>query len=566
MRLRLAPLVFAFLLAAPTTDAAAKPSAAPRLATLPIPGPARFVRVARDVLDVRVALAPNLAADAGLADDAARAPSWSPATVAAYERRLRADLDALRALSATDLPVDTAIDVRWVAANAEEALQRLTVEKLYERRPAEWLEPLANTLLALATYAPERVDLRVKVAAQIPAMVTEMRAVCVRPTARDVTTALGLVDGLEVLLGQLPAGAERDAASAALHAWKADAAALTGLPEYGVVGADAYATRLRRAMLLPWTPDELLAHAEAELARVDAELATIDPTLGAVAPPTEQELAAARALDRAGLLGAYEDTVSTYLATLRRLQIVTVPADFPPIRARETPEAMIPLTGDGGSMNPPPLFGPPGPAWWNVEHFREDWTLEQRTDTVLSRTRPVETGMATYAAHEGVPGHHLQLALARNIANPIRTLLTDYAAVEGWALYAEEWFWEHGGFGQDPRARRLVLRSYRGRVRRVFYDVNVESGRWTLEEAAAWKYGAGEPRVDPDILRAIQWPAQLVGYFSGKAQIVALREEVRRREGAAWDERAFHDALLAEGLVPLALVRAKMLGEPIPPL
>lgn len=62
-------------------------------------------------------------------------------------------------------------------------------------------------------------------------------------------------------------------------------------------------------------------------------------------------------------------------------------------------------------------------------------------------------------------------------------------------------------------------------------------------------------------MRSIQWPTQLIGYFHGKAQIEALAAEL---PGGA--DRAFHDALVGEGLIPLALVRAKLLGLPIPPL
>lgn len=564
MRLRIVALLLSAALLVPVPDATARPAPGPRLAELPIPGSPAFVKIARDVLDARVELAPNLAADAGLFDDAARVPSWSPATVRRLERQLRADLDALRALPREGLTVDEQIDRRWVAANAEEALQRLSVERLYEHRCAEWLEPLANTMLALQTYAPERVELREQIVRDIPGMVQEMRQVCVAPTQRDVTTAAGLVDGVFALLDQVPASRPRELARAELTSWRAGL--LPGDREYAVIGAEAYAFRLARVMLLPWSPDELLALAQQELTRVDQELAGLEPTVPAPAPPTDEERALAHAYDARAHLGVYEDTVAAYTQALREMRVVTLPDDFAPLRARETPEAMIPLTGDGGSMNPPPLFGPAGPSWWNVDHFRPDWSIDQRLDNVLARTRPVETGMGTYAVHEGVPGHHLQLAMARRIENPLRTLMTDYAAVEGWALYAEEWFWEHGGFGDGPAARRMVLRSYRGRVRRVFYDVHVETGRWTLREAAAWRTGREGAEPDMDVLRAINWPTQLLGYFVGKQQIVALREEVKARRGAAWDERAFHDELLAAGLIPLSLVRAKMLGEPVPAL
>ena len=229
--------------------------------------------------------------------------------------------------------------------------------------------------------------------------------------------------------------------------------------------------------------------------------------------------------------------------------------------------SVIPLSGNGGSMNPPPLFGPARPGRWNVERWDPDQTLEQRLHTVVTIRRQATTWFGYYAVHEGVPGHHLQLSLARSVADPLRTLLADGATVEGWALYAEELFGSHGGFGDTPAARANMLRSYRGRIRRVFYDVNVECERWTLQQAARWRQGkpleGGEDvTVGRDVLRAINWPTQLIGYFAGKRQIVALHDAWIARTGGG--ERAFHDALLAEGLVPVALSRAVLLGEPVP--
>ena len=119
--------------------------------------------------------------------------------------------------------------------------------------------------------------------------------------------------------------------------------------------------------------------------------------------------------------------------------------------------------------------------------------------------------------------------------------------------------------GETTDAEWYMLRSYRGRIRRIFYDVNAEMERWTLQEAAEWRAGQEGVEVDRDVLRAIQWPTQLIGYYAGKRQILDLREEVRAQQGEAYSERAFHDALLAEGLIPLSLVREKLLGSPVEP-
>ena len=541
-------------------------SAAPTLETLAIPGEAGFVAVAKDVLDARFALDPSIAAGGGLFEDAARAPSFDPRNVAALVARLDADMAALRAMPWRSWSVDRQIDWRWIYANAEDARLQLAEEKLYLHRPASWLEPVANTYIALLTYAPQRADIRERLTRAIPGMVAEMRRVAVSPTARDVKIAEGVAAGiLSTLEGETP-GAERDAAAAALSAYIEELKAKTDLPEFSVIGAARYEERLRRVLLLPWSPRQLLSLAQRELAETDAAMAELRPRLSAAPTPTPEQLALAKDLDQEKLLGLYDEIPRADREFLDRSDLLMVPAGVGPIRARPTPEAMIPLTGDGGSMNPPPPIGDSNVGWWNVEHFKSDWTIEKRAERVVIAQEQRRTGMGPYAVHEGVPGHHLQLSIARLNPDPLRSLLQDNPLVEGWAMYAEEIFWRAGGLGDSPDAEYKTLASWRGRIRRVFYDVHVECGDWTLQEAGDFRSQArrGKGSVDEDILRAINWPAQLIGYFAGKMQILELKAAYREKLGDGYTERKFHDALLAEGSIPLALIRAKLLGEPIP--
>lgn len=537
----------------------------PHLKTLEIPGDPRFVEIARDILEIKIALNPDMAASSGLFEDAVVVPHYRGAQVAALDARLQADLNALQKLPWRRWPTATQVDVRWVWANAQELRQRLTVERAWRHRPGEWLEPVANTLISLTSYAPDRPDLRLSLAALLPDMLTEVYEECPDLTVRDVETAIGLVDGISAALQQLPEDPRRDQALTALSDYRKILTSRKNLPEFKVIGASSYAWRLKNVMLLPWTPDQLINLAQSELDRVDRTLEALNaPRFSQTLSPEEEQAAAQ--LDRAQFLNLYDTVVEQNLAALRKMNVLTVPDNFPELHARETPAALIPLTGDGGSMNPPLLFGPPTGGWWNVEHFSADWPKEDREQLVLRSQHADTSGLGPYAVHEGVPGHHLQLSLSRQNPDPLRTLLADGSSVEGWALYAEQLFWEGGGFGTSDLAQANMLRSYRGRIRRVFYDVNIESARWNLQQGADWKAGRSGAGIDPDLLRSIQWPTQLITYFAGKSQILALREEVRAAQGSAYSERAFNDALLASGQLPLALVRVEMLGLPVPEL
>lgn len=533
----------------------------PTIDTLPVPGPAPLVDVARDVVDVAVAIDPSLAAGSGLFEDGLRVPSYSRKSVRKLVKRIDRDLGALRALPWDQLTVDEQIDARWLYAVAETAKHQLTVERMYVRRPAQWLEPVANDLIALASYAPDRPELQDEVLAQIPRMLEEMRKVATEPTARDVETAVSLAQAL----AGMAAARDQVGVSLALGVYANELLEVEPAGDFAVVGPEAYAWRMAHTQLLPWTPDELLAWAEAELAVVDARLAGLPPRSADV-PPTEAQLALARDLDRDRLLGLYDAIEEAHRASTIAGGWVSIPDGVGPVRARETPDAMVPLTGDGGSMNPPPTYSASNVGYWNVEHFDPDWTLEERAAMVTRAQGFLDNGMGPYSAHEGFPGHHLQLSIARLHPDPIRSILPDSVMNEGWGLYSEETHWQHGGLGAGADAERSMLNAYRGRIRRVVYDVNIETGRWTLQQAADWKHGTEGADIDEDVLRAINWPTQLTGYFAGKSQIVALREEVRAKEGAAFDERRFHDALLAEGSIPIALIRCKLLGLPVPPI
>ena len=361
-----------------------------------------------------------------------------------------------------------------------------------------------------------------------------------------------------------------EAAQAALLRYRGTLTSLKDATESEVVGEANYAWRLRHAVLLPWSPLELRALAERRLAEVDAELARLAPRLPQP-PRFDQPLPAAMerqaaALTQASLLALYDGIQQRLRAHIEATGFITIPPGVGPVKARVTPDAMVPLTGDGGSMNPPPPFIADDTGWWNVEHFNDAMPLPQRRQQVWTALQAEQVGMGPYAVHEGLPGHHLQLAIARLNRNPLRNVFADVVQNEGWALYAEQLMWEQGGLGPTPQAQAAMLRSWRARIRRVVYDVNVATGRWTLQQAADWRAQAapGQARLDPEIQRTVNWPSQLMSYFAGKEQILALKADCRQRWGASFSERRFNDELLALGSVPYVFARSRLLGEPVP--
>lgn len=163
------------------------------------------------------------------------------------------------------------------------------------------------------------------------------------------------------------------------------------------------------------------------------------------------------------------------------------------------------------------------------------------------------------AYHEGIPGHHMQIAIAQELDGVprFRRFLTFYTAyTEGWGLYSELLAKEMGAY-EDPYSDfgRLVLELRR--AIRLVVDTGLHSKRWTRQQAIDYVLAnqpATEAEAGRDIGRYIVTPGQATAYMIGQMEILRLREDARRSMGARFSLSGFHDAVLANGAVPLDIL------------
>ena len=164
-------------------------------------------------------------------------------------------------------------------------------------------------------------------------------------------------------------------------------------------------------------------------------------------------------------------------------------------------------------------------------------------------------GMRTLAYHEGIPGHHFQIAIAMELEGlPLFRRASPFTAyTEGWALYSEQVAWEMG-FQNDPYDNIGRLQAELFRAVRLVVDTGIHQKRWTREEAIEYmrsNTGMALSDVTSEIERYIVMPGQATAYKVGMMKILELREQAQAALGDQFSLAEFHDAVLKNGAVPL---------------
>lgn len=312
-------------------------------------------------------------------------------------------------------------------------------------------------------------------------------------------------------------------------------------------GAAYYAFRVRTETTTDLTPEQVHQLGLREVARIGAEMDSIAARAGHAnrrafvaqlrADPRQHAKTADELLTAAAVLAKRIDgEMPKYFGRLPRL----------PYTVRPIPDAIAPGTTtayySGGSLE----GGLPGIYWVNTSK------LDQRPLYEL----PALT------MHEAVPGHHHQISLAQELDLPIfrRYGVSFTAFTEGWGLYAERLGIEMGLY--DTPEKQIGRLSYEmWRATRLVVDPGIHARGWTREQAIAYmlEHTALSPgNIEAEVNRYITWPGQATGYKVGELRIRELRGRAERRLGARFDLRAFHDAVLEHGPVPLDVLEAQV--------
>jgi uncharacterized protein (DUF885 family) len=224
-------------------------------------------------------------------------------------------------------------------------------------------------------------------------------------------------------------------------------------------------------------------------------------------------------------------------------------------------ECMIAPTNSGAIYYTGPTddFSRPGRMWWSVPEGVTEFDTWRETTTVY---------------HEGVPGHHLQIAQQvynRDELNSWRRLASwSSGHGEGWALYAERLMADLG-FLDDPGDRLGMLDGQRMRAARVVLDLGVHLGKKKLDGTGVWDFeyalefmgrnvNMSKEFVNFEVHRYFGWPGQAPSYKIGQRIWEQIRDEYKAKKGSDFDIKEFHRTALNLGGLGLDVLKRAVLG------
>ncbi len=316
-------------------------------------------------------------------------------------------------------------------------------------------------------------------------------------------------------------------------------------------GSEYYAHCLRSNTSTDYSPEQVHEIGVKEVARIEGEMKTILAGLGfkrvANAPKKLAEFTREERFlypntdeGRLAALTEYQAILDSMNAALEPYFAIRPKAALKVERVPEFREK----TSAGAYYQPGDLGGKrPGVFYANLRDMKEVHKF----------------GMKTLAYHEGIPGHHFQLAIAQELKGMpfFRRMVPFTAYIEGWALYAEKLAREIGFYKDDPYGELGYLDSELFRAVRLVVDTGIHAKKWTRQEAIEYMENHtanAHESIVSEVERYIVMPGQACAYKIGEIKMVELRDKARKALGDKFDLRKFHNMVLKNGGMPLELL------------
>jgi uncharacterized protein (DUF885 family) len=520
---------------------------------------------------------------------------YSRAGVEAEIAALRGYEGKFDAFPADGLDESTQGDLAIVRDNIKGNLLELETIRAWEKNPDNYSSGITNSAFVLMErdFAPVDERLRSLIAREklMPAVFAAARQNLKNPPRVYTEIALEqLPDIISFFQHDVPdafKGAKDPATVAEFH--KTNAAVIAALESYQSwlkndllpksngdfrIGADTFSRKLLYdemvdtplARLLQVGYDDLHKN-QVEFTRVAKE---VDPgktpkevlaELAAIHPPPDQ------------LLQTFRNTFTSLIAFIQAKKIITIPSTVQPT-LEETPPFMR-ATTQASMDTPGPYEKHSSTAYFNVTLPEKDWSAAKVADYMAAFN--VGTVIST-SVHEAYPGHYVQFLWVNHTQmSAVRKLTGSATNIEGWAHYCEQMMLDEGynkpGVGaKDERESRLIrlgqLQDALLRDARFVVGIRMHTQGMPLEQAQDFFVNEGYQSraiAEVETKRGTSDPTYLY-YTLGKLQIMKLRSDLQKKEGASFSLEKFHDDFMHQGGAPIKVVRKALLGDDSPTL
>ncbi len=470
-------------------------------------------------------------------------------------------------------------DREWLLAHLDGELLWTEEVRSYQRDPEMYLPTSSINGLIKREFAPAEARMRSVTAREVAALANLDSA------RRNLKPSMTPKIAVDITLQQMPAtiaffnndvplafakvadGPDKKAFA------KANATMVAAIDDYSkwlksdlmlkasgdyAIGAAAYRRMLNDGDMVDIPLDQLEQVGVKELARLREEFqktaALIDPKHS---PAEVMESLTRDHPDSVHVL----PTVAAGLASIRAYviahHIATVPSDVMPMVSETPPYARATTFA---SMDSPGPFEKSPEAFFYVTLPDPSWPDAKKEQLLAFYSAP---SISDTSVHEVFPGHYVQFLNNRHNPDVVRLIYGSGADIEGWALYCEQMMLDEGLHDGDPKYRLAQLQMALMRACRYLVGIRMHTQGLTVDQAT--KFFEDNAYQTPhnatvEALRGTGDPGYL-RYQLGKLMILKLREDVRKKQGAAFDLDKFHDAFLKQGAVPVKLIRRAMLGN-----
>ncbi len=540
---------------------------------------------------------PTTGTAAGLHQYDTQLEDYSAASVQRQTAALHDIQKKLEQIDPSALDAEPAGDYAILLGKVRAQLLDLETIRTWEKSPDSYSSGITNSIFVLMErpYASTNVRLRAAVEREklIPQALLEARRNLKNPPRIYTEIALEQIDGLvSFFQTDVPSAfADADDAQAKADFAKSNAAVIDALKSYGAwmksdllprsngdfrYGADTFSKSLAYNEMVDIPLDKLLQIGLNDLHKNQAEFARVAKEIDPTKTP-QQELAELATIHPAPdkLLAAFHDTFASLVSFIETKHIVTLPSDVQPV-LEETPPFMRATTQ--ASMDPPgPYETHSTKAYFNVTLPEKSWTPQRIAEHMAAFN--VGTIVST-SVHEAFPGHFVQFLWQDQFPSRVRKLLGANSSIEGWAHYCEQMMLDEGygqpGFGATTaREAKLIrlgqLQDALLRDARFVVGIRMHTGiggPMTTAEAADFfvKEGYQSHAIGEMETKRGTSDALYLYYTLGKLEILKLREDLKKKQGPAFNLQRFHDDYLKQGPAPMKIIRKAMLHDSTPVL